>query len=140
MNTLELYNKIKDLQRQPNYIYSYKEYIKDGDNYIYVRDCTREEFEAKRKEVGYIEYSWKYMRDGDGIAFMELPTKNDNYGPQKELYNQFLQKFMEENNITKREAFLKFIEEYVEGVYETNALKGVMDIAEIPDIVLKAFK
>ena len=140
MTTEELKNKIKELQKLPNYIYSYREYVREGDNYIYVRDCSREEFEARRKEVGYIEYSWKYMRDGDEVAFMELPTKNDNYGHQRELYNQFVQSFMEENHITKREAFVEFIEEYIEGVFEFRIMHCVNGISEISDSVLEAFK
>lgn len=140
MSTLELYNEIKELQKQPNYIYSYKEYTREGDNYIYVRDCSRQEFESRRKEVGYVEHSWKYMRDGDEVAFMELPTRNDNYGPQRELYNQFVQSFMEENGITKRESFIEFVDEYIQGIYEASILKWVTDITDIPDIVLGAFK
>jgi hypothetical protein len=127
----ELFSKRMLLKEKT--IYKYKKYKKVGEDLIFEKELTREEFEIERKEDG----SWKSMghsglislRETDvGIAYLESSKKEYFQKEKKKLRKMILKVFIKKHNIKRVKAFLYYLNNNLtSGMSFRNAMNTDMD-------------
>lgn len=135
--------------------YTYKHYIKDGENIIFQKNMTRDEFEKYREDNKLIvEYSgMKSLRESlkTNDCFVEsvLPKKDTNEEENK-LIELIFNKFIKEYKIVKIEEFRQFFNDYVFNIesnsfhsydYIKNYINNLKElVAKDKEYVLKLFR
>lgn len=118
MTSNDYLNQLKEMQQNPDRVqYSYKLYLRQGQDYIYQCDLTREQFEIHRKtnNEDYCFSGIHSMRDStiSSESVLETKTYYNTVNERYKVWNNFLEAFISENGITKVEEFKEFIEDFV---------------------------
>lgn len=128
-----LYNGTKDIV-----VYTYGLYKKEGNNYTYIKDMTRAEFEMYRKETnqdfGYAGVV--SIRESSTTDDVMIETRSVKYQciERNNIVNKFKSEFSHNNNIKNTEAFEDFIDQYKDDV-------GIFELLDtMPDSLIKALQ